>query len=148
MKSLATAALAGAVFAAGLMASGMTDPSRIIAFLDISHAWDPRLAFVMGGALGTHALLRFMILRRRARPLLAERFESPTGSRVDARLLGGAALFGVGWGIAGYCPGPAITALASGASSPLLFVAAMLGGMALARWGMARASARRDGAGR
>nr|WP_304503103.1 MULTISPECIES: DUF6691 family protein [Myxococcaceae] len=111
----------------------MTDPARVRGFLDVTGAWDPSLAFVMGGALGTHALLRRLILRTRARPLLAPAFPDLSHTRVDARLLGGAAIFGVGWGLVGYCPGPAFTALATGAPVALLFVGAMLAGMLLFR---------------
>jgi uncharacterized protein len=133
VKANLAALLAGLVFALGLGLGGMTDPSRVLAFLDVTGSWDASLAFVMGGALGTHALLRRLILRTRARPLLAPAFPADSRARVDARLLGGAALFGVGWGLVGYCPGPAFTALATGAPAPLLFVGAMLAGMLLFR---------------
>lgn len=132
-KSILAALVAGLVFALGLGLGGMTDPSKVRAFLDVTGAWNPSLLFVMGGAMGTHALLRWVILRRRERPVLAPAFPKPSHSKVDGRLVAGAALFGAGWGIAGYCPGPALTAIGSGTPTVLLFVAAMMGGMVLFR---------------
>jgi uncharacterized membrane protein YedE/YeeE len=110
----------------------MTDPARVRAFLDVTGKWDASLAFVMAGALGTHALLRRFIVRH-PKPVLAAAFPTASHTKVDRRLLVGAALFGAGWGLSGYCPGPALTSLASGASTALTFVAAMLGGMLLFR---------------
>ena len=145
MRPLLTAALAGLVFALGLGLGGMTQPARVVAFLDVTGAWDPGLAFVMAGALGTHALLRPLVLRRR-RPVLAPAFPVPRRAGVDGRLLLGSALFGVGWGLSGYCPGPAFTALPSGSGTLALFVLAMGAGMWLfARWERARAAELRDG---
>lgn len=131
MTPLATAFASGVVFAIGLGVSGMTRPAKILAFLDLAGRWDPTLAFVMLGAVAVHAVLFRLIMRRRS-PLGAERFLIPAGTPVDGRLLIGAALFGVGWGLAGYCPGPAIVSLASGTATPLMFVTAMLLGMKLA----------------
>jgi uncharacterized membrane protein YedE/YeeE len=125
-----TAFLSGVIFALGLGISGMTRPGTVLAFLDVAGAWDPSLAFVMLGAIGTHALLLRAILARRT-PVLAPRFALPTRREIDGRLVGGAALFGIGWGLAGFCPGPAITSLVGGRVEPLVFVAAMLGGMLL-----------------
>ena len=119
---------AGLVFGIGLILSGMTDPSKVIGFLDVTGVWDPSLAFVMLGAIGVHALLRLLIVRR-GKPLFEERFHAPTQSKIDGRLVAGAAIFGVGWGLAGYCPGPAVVSLASGALAPVVFVAAMALGM-------------------
>ena len=133
MKPLLTAFGAGLLFALGLGVGGMTDPAKVRAFLDVTGAWDPGLLFVMAGALGTHALTRRLILRARSRPVLAPAFPAFGGTRVDARLLGGAAIFGVGWGLVGYCPGPAFTALASGSPVTWAFVAAMGAGMLLFR---------------
>jgi uncharacterized membrane protein YedE/YeeE len=124
--------LSGATFALGLGISGMTRPGKVLAFLDVRGAWDPSLAFVMLGAIATHALLLRPILAGRA-PLLAPRFALPTRRDVDSRLVGGEALFGIGWGLAGFCPGPAVTSLAGGRAEPLLFVAAMVAGMGLYR---------------
>jgi uncharacterized membrane protein YedE/YeeE len=121
----------GFVFGAGLVVSGMTDPAKVLGFLNAFGDWDPSLMFVMVGAIGVHALLYRAILRRNA-PLAAEAFTIPAGRRVDARLVVGSALFGVGWGLSGYCPGPSVVALGTGSMSVLVFVAALLIGSALA----------------
>ncbi|WP_235685810.1 MULTISPECIES: DUF6691 family protein [Corallococcus] len=133
MRPSLAAFLSGLLFAVGLGLGGMTDPSNVLGFLDVAGDWDFRLAFVMGGAVAVHAALRPLILRR-ARPLFAPAFPVFSLQRVDARLVGGAALFGVGWGLAGYCPGPALASLGQGGPALLVFVSSMLGGMALARW--------------
>lgn len=122
------ALLAGLLFGAGLTVSGMVNPHRVIGFLDITGRWDPTLALVMGGALLV-TFPTFPRVLRRSRPLFAARFELPTKVRVDGALLLGAALFGAGWGIGGFCPGPGIAALATGSVDVVLFVAAMLLGM-------------------
>lgn len=121
---------AGLIFAIGLAMSGMTQPGKVTAFLDLFGNWDPSLAFVMMGAIAVYAVL-YRIIRRRATPLFAQTFSVPTRSDLDLRLIGGAALFGVGWGLGGFCPGPAVTSLVSGHSSVLIFVAAMIAGMLL-----------------
>lgn len=131
MKAAIAALVAGLLFALGLGLGGMTDPAKVQGFLDLTGAWDPSLAFVMAGGLGTHALLRRLVLRRRSRPVLAPAFPAPPAAGVDRRLLAGAALFGVGWGLAGFCPGPAVVAVASGSTTALTFAISMLGGMAL-----------------
>ncbi len=128
----ATALLAGSVFGLGLAVSGMTEPARILAFLDVTGAWDPALAFVMGGALLVYAPLFRVITRGRPRPLLADAFQVPPRGKLDARLFVGSALFGVGWGLAGFCPGPAIMALGAGKREALIFVLAMSAGSVLA----------------
>jgi uncharacterized membrane protein YedE/YeeE len=140
------ALLAGAIFSAGLCLSGMTHPSKVLAFLDFTGAWDPSLALVMVSAVGVTAVAVRVGARRRA-PVLAERFEAPPAGRsVDPRLLTGAAIFGVGWGLSGLCPGPALVAVASGQPGALVFVAAMVVGMALHRSvDPAGAEARLDG---
>lgn len=128
MKVALIALLAGLLFGAGLAVGGMTDPGKVIGFLDVSGVWDPSLAFVMGSAL----LVTFPVfiwVRRNARPLFAERFQLPTKRDLDPQLLAGAALFGIGWGIAGLCPGPAVANLATGSPEILLFVVAMVAGM-------------------
>lgn len=130
MRNTLVSLLAGLTFGAGLVLGGMTQPSKVIGFLSLGHGWDPSLALVMGGALGVHALA-YRLVPRLGRPLMAERFAIPTRRDIDGRLLLGAALFGAGWGLGGYCPGPAIAAAVSGATPTLLFVAAMLAGMAL-----------------
>lgn len=133
MTKLTLAALAsGALFGVGLVLSGMTDARRVLGFLDVFGSFDPSLLFVLGGAVATTALSFRFVLRQR-RPLLASTFELPQAKHVDRRLLGGAAVFGVGWGIAGYCPGPALVGLGAGASEALWFVPAMLAGTLLHR---------------
>lgn len=129
MKNIAAAFLAGGLFAAGLALAGMTSPEKVIAFLDVSGRWDPSLAFVMVGAIGVYLPLQWLVRRRRA-PVLATRFVLPKETPVDARLLLGAAAFGVGWGLVGYCPAPAIASLATGSVPALEFVGGMLGGLA------------------
>jgi uncharacterized membrane protein YedE/YeeE len=135
-----TAFVAGAVFAVGLALSGMTDPGKVLGFLDVAGAWDPTLVFVMAGAVGVYTPLYALITRRRRRPLLAPAFALPAGRAIDRRLLGGAALFGVGWGLSGYCPGPALTSLGAAAAPAAVFAAAMVAGMAA--WRLAGAAAR------
>lgn len=128
MKTALVALLAGLLFGAGLALGGMTDPGKVIAFLDVAGTWDPSLGFVMGSAL----LITFPVfwwVRRSQRPLFAERFQLPTRRDIDRPLLIGAALFGIGWGIAGLCPGPAIANLAAGSPQVLLFVVTMIAGM-------------------
>lgn len=127
------ALIAGLVFGAGLVVSRMVDPAKVLGFLDIAGivrgAWDPSLALVMGAALAVSAPA-FYLAQRRGRAALGA-LSLPTRRDLDARLLGGAALFGVGWGLVGFCPGPAIAALGFGAGKALIFVAAMIAGMAL-----------------
>lgn len=140
MRAILTAAASGLLFALGLGLGGMTQPEKVQNFLDFTGRWDPSLAFVMGGALGVHALLQ-RIIRRRKAPVLAPHFPALSQARVDGRLVAGAALFGAGWGLAGYCPGPALTALASGSREVVLFVLSMMSGMLLLRlWERARES--------
>lgn len=127
----------GALFALGLGIGGMTQPSRVLAFLDVSGEWDPALALVMLGAIAVYAPV-YRLAVRRDRPVLAAAWDLPARRDVDGRLVIGAALFGVGWGLAGLCPGPALTALASGEPAALLFVAAMLAGITGSRLGVGR----------
>jgi uncharacterized membrane protein YedE/YeeE len=122
--------VAGLVFGLGLLLSGMADPAKVLGFLDLAGAWDPSLMFVMGGAVGV-AAVAFAVARRRTRSLLGEPLQLPTKTAVDRRLLAGALLFGAGWGLAGFCPGPAIVALGVGEAKAVVFVAAMLAGMGL-----------------
>jgi len=124
------AALSGLVFGIGLIASGMTNPAKVKGFLDLAGAWDPSLGLVMGGAIAV-AVGAFALARRRERSWTGQRMELPRATVIDARLLGGGVLFGVGWGLAGYCPGPALVALGGGSGSAALFVAAMLAGLVL-----------------
>lgn len=130
MKRLAVAFACGVLFALGLAISGMTHPTKVLAFLDFTGGWDPSLAFVMGGGVLVNVLL-FRVALRRGTPLLGGAFALPHKGAIDARLVGGAALFGVGWGLGGFCPGPAVVSLAGGAAPVLVFVVAMLAGMAL-----------------
>lgn len=125
-----TAFLAGLLFAGGLAVAQMTHAHKVVAFLDLGPSWDPSLAFVMVGAIGVHLALRRLVLRRRA-PVLAATFEQPRRTDISARLVAGSLLFGLGWGLAGFCPGPALTAAGGGLSEALLFVPAMVGGMGL-----------------
>ena len=123
--------VAGALFGLGLLLSGMTDPANVTAFLDVGGAWDPGLAFVMVGAIAVFAL-GYRLIAPRRRSLRGGPLHLPTATGIDGGLVGGAAVFGIGWGLAGYCPGPAIVSAASGAAPALVFVAAMIAGMALA----------------
>lgn len=125
-----TAFLAGLIFGAGLIISGMAQPNKVLAFLDLAGAWDPSLGLVMLGAVaaGTGA---FALARGRQRSLLGLRMHLPTARVIDKRLVGGALLFGVGWGLAGLCPGPALLDLATGELKVAVFVLAMLAGMGL-----------------
>lgn len=126
MKS-AVAGLAGLLFGLGLILGGMTQPAVVLGFLDIFGSWNPRLLFVMGGAVLT-TTIGYRLVLRRSKPLLETKFHLPDTQRIDLRLVTGAALFGIGWGMAGYCPGPALVSLAGGALSVWLLVAAMVTG--------------------
>jgi uncharacterized membrane protein YedE/YeeE len=128
--TIALAILFGLIFGAGLLLSGMTDPARVIGFLDIAGAWDPSLAFVMGGAVIAAAPF-FLLSRSRARPILAMDFESLRQGGIDAKLVGGAAIFGVGWGMAGLCPGPALVVFGLNPSASCIFLASMIAGLIL-----------------
>ncbi|KQV81243.1 YeeE/YedE family protein [Rhizobacter sp. Root1221] len=122
--------LAGLVFGLGLLVSGMADPVKVTGFLDLAGAWDPSLAFVMAGAIAV-GLAGFAVARRRAVSLLGARMQLPAARQVDRRLVAGSLLFGVGWGIAGICPGPGLVLLGIGHVEGAVFVAAMLAGMAV-----------------
>ena len=130
MNSSLAAFGAGVSVAIGLALGGMTKPAKVAGFLDFTGNWDPSLMFVMGGAVITHAIL-YRLIRKRPTPLFAAAFSIPTRTDIDARLLGGAALFGIGWGLSGFCPARAISALGSGQRRVLIFVAAVIGGMYL-----------------
>jgi uncharacterized membrane protein YedE/YeeE len=131
-RHVLAALLSGALFGLGLAVSGMTDPMRVLGFLDVAGAFDPSLLFVLGGAVTTTAVL-FRFVLRRERPVLAERFHFSNLRTIDRGLLAGAALFGVGWGLAGYCPGPALAGLGVVSQEAFWFVPAMVAGMALHR---------------
>ncbi len=128
MKAVLLALFAGLIFGVGLIVSGMTQPAKVVGFLDVLGGWDPSLAFVMLGAIAVH-FLAYRLVPRLPRPLWASRWGIPTRKDVDARLIVGAILFGAGWGLGGYCPGPALTSVASGTMSALLFTGSMLVGM-------------------
>lgn len=128
MKSVLSAGLAGVLAGLGLVISGMTQPAKVVNFLNVLGDWDPSLAFVMGGAIGVH-FFAYRLVPRLKRPLFGEVWGIPTRRDIDTRLVAGAALFGAGWGLGGYCPGPALTSVVAGASQTLIFVGAMLAGM-------------------
>jgi uncharacterized protein len=127
----------GLIFGLGLLLSGMSDPAKVLNFLDLAGiaagTWDPSLAFVMAGAIAV-AFVGYGRVLKRPQPWFAEKFHLPTQRDLDLRIISGPAIFGVGWGLAGFCPGPALTALGFGSSAAIMFVAAMLAGMLVARW--------------
>jgi len=132
LKAIAVAFAAGALFALGLVVSGMTEPAKVIGFLSVAHHWDPSLAFVMGGGIAVYAAF-VRLARARQAPVFDSRFHWPTVTAIDLRLVGGSVLFGIGWGLSGYCPGPALTSLPSGATGTIVFVVAMVVGIAATR---------------
>ncbi len=119
---------AGLLFSVGLALAGMTQPSKVIGFLDVAGNWDPSLAFVMGGAIAVYFVAN-QLMKRRYAPLSGGRFQVPGGRDIDPKLIVGAGVFGIGWGLAGYCPGPGITSLGAGTLSAFMFVASMALGM-------------------
>ena len=124
--------LTGLVFGLGIAISGMMNPAKVLNFFDIAGTWDPSLAFVMGGAV-TVTFIGYRLVWRRPAPLFERAFQLPPARQIDLRLIGGSALFGIGWGIAGFCPGAAIPALGTGRWEVALFVAAVIVGLGLAR---------------
>jgi uncharacterized membrane protein YedE/YeeE len=127
------ALISGLVFGIGLLMSGMANPAKVLAFLDLTGAWDPSLAFVMGGAIAV-GLIGFGWLGRRQTSLLGEPLNLPSSKVIDRRLVLGSIAFGAGWGLAGYCPGPALVSLSMGQLEAAVFVLAMLAGMAMFEW--------------
>lgn len=127
---IVTALLAGLVFGLGLIVSGMADPAKVLGFLDLAGAWDPSLALVMAGAIAI-GLVAFTLAGRRTRSLLGLEMQLPKGSAIDRHLVLGSLLFGVGWGVAGFCPGPALVALGMGEVKAAVFVLAMVAGMGI-----------------
>lgn len=123
-----TALLAGLVFGLGLLVSGMANPAKVLGFLDLAGAWDPSLAFVMAGAIGI-GTIGFSLAGQRPLSWLGSQMKLPTATKIDRRLILGGALFGIGWGLAGFCPGPALTALGMGEAKAIVFVVSMLAGM-------------------
>lgn len=128
-----TALLAGLIFGLGLILSGMANPAKVLGFLDLAGAWDPSLMFVMGGAIGV-AFVGFAAAARRKVTPSGEPINLPTARQIDRPLVIGALMFGIGWGIAGFCPGPALVGVGMLEPKALLFVLAMLGGMGLFEW--------------
>ena len=124
------ALIAGILFGLGLTLSGMSDPAKVLGFLDITGDWVPDLIFVMGGAVVVTLIFTPLVVKR-ARPLVADSFSLPTTKTLDKRLVSGAVLFGVGWGLSGYCPGPAVVSLLYGYESTIVFCLAMLAGMSI-----------------
>lgn len=124
--------LAGLVFGVGLTISGLVDPSKVVAFLDVAGSWDPSLAFVMLGGIAV-AAVGFKLVLRRSQPIFESKFMLPTRKDIDRNLVVGAGLFGIGWGLAGYCPGPALAGLGLGSIEAVVFVAAMVVGMFVVR---------------
>jgi uncharacterized membrane protein YedE/YeeE len=133
MKRLFFALFAGALFGFGLAVSQMTDPDKVLNFLDVTGHWDPSLALVMASALAV-SLPGYALMQRRGRTLRGDALPPAPGTRIDARLIGGSVLFGIGWGIAGFCPGPALANLAHLTLEPLVFVASVLAGSQVLRW--------------
>lgn len=140
MARLFAASMAGLLFGLGLVVSRMNDPRVVLGFLDVAGAFDPTLLFVLAGAVSVTAIA-FRVVLRRPRPLLDDRFHLPVSRTIDRRLVLGAAMFGIGWGLAGYCPGPAFVALGGGLSEALYFMPAMLAGGIGYRWWAARRAA-------
>ena len=136
MKNLLTL-ISGLLFGFGLLLSGMADPAKVQNFLDLFGTWDPSLAFVMGGAIAV-TMPGFWLVIRRNKPFFNEVFHLPSRTDLDARLITGAAIFGVGWGLGGFCPGPAVTALPLAAEGTLIFVVTMLTGMAASKYVLQR----------
>jgi uncharacterized membrane protein YedE/YeeE len=132
----------GLTFGSGLVIAGMTNPAKVLNFLDFaaipSGGWDPSLAFVLAGAIAV-TFIGFKIVLRRKQPVFADRFHLPSAKELDLRIVAGPAIFGVGWGLAGFCPGPALAALSGGSVAAFQFVAAMLIGMGAAKWAATRA---------
>jgi hypothetical protein len=136
---LLIAILCGVLFGAGMIISDMVNPARVLAFLDVTGDWDPSLAFVMGGALIPSGLA-YLIHRRMHAPVLADEFRVPASRLIDRPLIGGAILFGLGWGLVGLCPGPALAALTTASWQAVIFVVAMLAGMTLFRFTAGRSA--------
>lgn len=130
MKFSLASLFAGLVFGLGLIVSGMANPEKVLGFLDIAGAWDPSLAFVMGGAIMV-GVVAFAIARKRTLSFLGFHMKMPTSNHIDKRLILGGLMFGIGWGIAGFCPGPGLVALGAGEIKAAVFVAAMVAGMGI-----------------
>ena len=132
MKTILSALLAGTVFGVGLTLSGMVDPNKVVNFLDVTGNWDPSLMFVLGGAVIT-TTIAYRFIFAQDKPLFDEDFHLPTLLKIDGKLLSGSIMFGIGWGLIGYCPGPAVASIGFRPEEPLIVVASMLVGMLLFR---------------
>ena len=135
--------ISGLLFGTGLILSGMANPAKVQNFLDLFGTWDPSLAFVMGGAIMV-TMPGFWLAQKRATPFFSDMFHMPTRTDFDARLIAGAATFGVGWGLGGLCPGPAVTSLALGSTGTLIFIATMLLGMIAAKYVASPSTAKQE----
>jgi uncharacterized membrane protein YedE/YeeE len=133
MTRILSAFAIGAVFGLGIAVSGMANPAKVLNFFDVAGTWDPSLLFVMGGALVTAAIGYRVVFGARSAPVFEKAYALPTARRIDAELVGGAAVFGIGWGISGFCPGGAVPALGLGHASTVIFIAAMMAGIVIAR---------------
>lgn len=133
MKVILASLFSGLLFGFGLIISGMSNPARVLNFLDFSSNWDATLAFVMGGAIAVAAPCIYWV-RKRSKPLFADKFDIPTSTTIDAKLVLGSACFGIGWGVSGFCPGPVVVAATSLQSDVLLFIVAMVVGMLAQHW--------------
>lgn len=138
MREIISALLAGLIFGIGLTVSQMVNPQKVINFLDIAGHWDPSLAFVMGGAIAITLPGFWLIRKRQNRPICAPTHAWPTKTSLDKRLISGAILFGIGWGLMGLCPGPALTQLSLNPTQGVSFVFIMIGGLLATRWGLRR----------
>lgn len=138
MNKFISAFLIGGIFGLGIAVSGMINPAKVLNFFDIAGSWDPSLIFVMGGGLAVAFAGYRLIFRRRKSPVFETAFALPTTRTIDAELAGGAAVFGIGWGIAGFCPGGAIPALGLGSSATAIFVTAVIAGIVVARFARSR----------
>ncbi len=122
----------GILFGAGILLSGMANPAKVLNFFDVAGTWDPSLMFVMGGAVAT-TFIGYRLVLARAHPILARTFQVPTAFQIDPKLIVGSAIFGVGWGLAGFCPGAALPALGTGRAEAVIFVASLITGIIVAR---------------
>lgn len=140
LMMLIIATLAGLLFGAGMIISAMVDPNKVIGFLDITGNWDPSLAFVMGGALAVFSPLYHLLIKKRSAAISGKPFALPTNQKIDKNVILGALFFGAGWGLAGFCPGPAITSISGGSAVILIFVASMLIGVLFGNKYLSRSS--------
>jgi uncharacterized membrane protein YedE/YeeE len=140
MSNIFVGLTAGVIFGLGLCLSGLADPAVVLGFLDVAGAWNPTLLFVMGAGLIV-TLMGYRLVFGRGRPLFSPHFNLPTSTAIDSPLISGAVIFGLGWGLAGYCPGPAVVSLGSGRPEVFVFVTAMITGMVTVRWMRARPAA-------